>query len=63
MTGDLATLFPAGTLVTDPDECAFYACDVHNSGGVPCGVFRPGDIDELSRGIAAAAHRGRAAAG
>lgn len=60
MTGDLATLFPAGTLVTDPDECAFYACDVHNSGGVPCGVFRPGDIDELSRGIAAAHARGLA---
>lgn len=51
---DLTLLFPAGTLVTDPGERAFYACDVHGSGAVPCAVFRPGDIGELSRGIAAA---------
>jgi FAD/FMN-containing dehydrogenase len=55
---DLTDLFPAGTLITDPAECAFYAQDVHTVGPEPCAVFRPGSIGELSAGLKAAAERG-----
>ena len=51
---DLSTAFPAGTLITDPGECAFYAQDVHSDGAAPCAVFRPANLDELSAGLAAA---------
>jgi FAD/FMN-containing dehydrogenase len=54
----LEDLFPPGSLITDPAECAFYAQDVHSTGPQPCAVFRPGDIDELSTGLRAAAARG-----
>lgn len=57
---DLSTLFPADALVTDPAECAFYAQDVHSEGAQPCAVFRPAEIDELSKGLAAAHARGLA---
>jgi FAD/FMN-containing dehydrogenase len=57
---DLSTLFPADALVTDPAECSFYAQDVHSEGAQPCAVFRPADIDELSKGLAAAHARGLA---
>lgn len=53
----IETDFPAGTLITDPAECAFYAQDVHSRGPAPFGVFRPGDIDELAAGLRAAAAR------
>jgi len=51
---DLTELFPAGALITNPDECAFYAQDVHSEGPQPCAVFRPGNIAELSEGLRAA---------
>lgn len=57
---DLVALFPAGALITDPAECAFYAQDVHSEGADPCAVFRPADIDELSSGLAVAHSRGLA---
>lgn len=57
---DLTPHFPAGTLITDPAECAFYAQDVHSEGAAPCAVFRPGNIDDLSEGLAAAHARGLA---
>ena len=57
---NLSALFPAGSLVTDAEECAFYAQDVHSEGAAPCAVFRPADIDELSKGMAAAHARGLA---
>lgn len=52
--------FPAGSLITDPTECAFYAQDVHSVGPAPVAVFRPADIDELAAGIAEAQRRGLA---
>jgi len=55
---DLCDLFPAGALVTDLNECAFYAQDVHSAGPQPCGVLRPADIGELSAGLKAAHARG-----
>jgi FAD/FMN-containing dehydrogenase len=57
---NLSALFPVGSLVTDAEECAFYAQDVHSVGAAPCAVFRPADIDELSNGLAAAHARGLA---
>ena len=50
--------FPAGSFVTDPAECAFYAEDVFTAGPAPIGVFRPGDIDELAAGLRTAAREG-----
>ena len=50
--------FPAGTLITDAAECAFYAEDVFTSGPTPLAVFRPGNIDELAAGLMAAAGKG-----
>jgi FAD/FMN-containing dehydrogenase len=57
---DLTSLFPAGTLITDPAECAFYAQDVHSTGPQPCAVFRPGSINELAAGMRAAHGEGLA---
>lgn len=54
LTRDLADSFPAGSLVTDPAERAFYAQDVHRLGPDPAGVFRPASIGELAAGLAAA---------
>lgn len=54
----LEDAFPAGALITDPADCAFYAEDVHSEGPAPLAVFRPGDIDELAAGLAEAARRG-----
>jgi len=45
-------------LVTDADECAYYAQDVFTAGPAPVAVFRPRDIDELAAGMAAAAREG-----
>lgn len=56
----LAEAFPAGSLITDPAECAFYAQDVHSVGPAPVAVFRPADIDELAAGVAEAQRRGLA---
>lgn len=56
----LGGAFPADTLITDPGECAYYAQDVHSEGPLPCAVFRPGNIDELSTGLKAAHARGLA---
>lgn len=55
---DLAADFPAGSLITDPADCAYYAQDVHTEGPQPCAVFRPASIEELSAGLKAAADRG-----
>lgn len=52
--------FPAGSLITDPGECAFYGQDVHSVGPAPVAVFRPADIDELAAGMAEAQRRGLA---
>ena len=54
----LTEFFPADSLVTDEAECAFYARDVHNTGAELAGIFRPANIDELARGLAAAHARG-----
>ncbi|UVO54784.1 FAD-binding oxidoreductase [Sphingomonas sp. SUN039] len=56
----LENRFPAGSLITDAAECAFYAEDVFAAGPVPAGVFRPGNIDELSAGLKVAAAAGLA---
>jgi FAD/FMN-containing dehydrogenase len=48
----------AAALITDPDECAFYAQDVYSLGPPPRAVFRPGNLDELAAGIKAAAAEG-----
>jgi FAD/FMN-containing dehydrogenase len=45
-------------LITDPDECAYYAQDVYSLGPVPRAVFRPANVDELAAGIKAAANEG-----
>ena len=45
-------------LITDPDECAYYAQDVYSLGPVPRAVFRPANVDELASGIKAAANEG-----
>ncbi len=50
--------FPAGSLITDAAECAFYAEDVFTAGPQPFGVFRPANIDELSAGLKVAAVEG-----
>lgn len=50
--------FPAGTLISDPAECAFYAQDVHHDGPAPRAVFRPANIDELAAGLREAARHG-----
>jgi FAD/FMN-containing dehydrogenase len=50
--------FPAGSIVTDPEDRAFYAQDVHSEGPLPVAVFRPASIDELSTGVAEAGRRG-----
>lgn len=55
---DLAAAFPAGSLVTDAAECAYYAQDVHSEGPPPAAVFRPAGIDELAAGVREAARRG-----
>jgi glycolate oxidase len=57
---DLAAAFPAGSLITDPEECAVYAQDVHSEGPPPVAVFRPAAIDELAAGVREAARRGLA---
>jgi FAD/FMN-containing dehydrogenase len=54
----IADAFPAGSLLTDPDDCAFYAEDVHSAGPQPIAVFRPAGLDELAAGVAEAARRG-----
>lgn len=55
-----ADRFPAGSLITDPAECAFYAGDVFTAGPAPAAVFRPADIAALSQGLARAAAEGLA---
>ena len=50
--------FPAGALIIDAVECAFYAEDVFTAGPAPFGVFRPANIDELSAGLKVAADEG-----
>ncbi len=50
--------FADDALITDPDECAFYAQDVFTKGPAPLAVFRPGSIAELSNGIRLATSRG-----
>lgn len=50
--------FPTGSLITDQQECAFYAQDVFTTGPAPFAVFRPADIDELSSGVKLAAEAG-----
>ena len=52
--------FPAGSLITDPAECIFYAEDVFTAGPAPFAVFRPANIDELSAGLKVAAREGLA---
>ncbi len=52
--------FPADTLITDAEECAFYAEDVFTAGPAPFAVFRPANIDELSAGMRLAAEEGLA---
>jgi len=52
--------FPPGSLITDADECAFYAGDVFTAGPAPFAVFRPANIDELSGGLKRAAEAGLA---
>ena len=52
--------FPAGSLITDAAECAFYAEDVFTAGPAPFAVFRPGNIDELATGLKVAAAEGLA---
>jgi len=42
-------------LIDDPVEGDFYAQDVYSKGPQPLAVFRPGNIAELSAGLAAAA--------
>ncbi len=56
----LAVAVPPAALVTDAAECAFYAQDVHTLGPQPLAVLRPGNIDELAAGLAAAARDGLA---
>jgi FAD/FMN-containing dehydrogenase len=52
--------FPAGSLITDAQDCAFYAEDVFTAGPAPFAVFRPANIDELSSGLKLAAEAGLA---
>ncbi len=51
----ISASIPADALITDPDECAFYAQDVFSAGPRPFAVFCPRNIDELSAGLAGAA--------
>jgi FAD/FMN-containing dehydrogenase len=48
------TGFAPEALITDVEACAFYAQDVFTQGPAPLAVFRPGNVDELARGIAQA---------
>ena len=52
--------FPAGSLITDVAECAFYAEDVFTAGPAPFAVFRPASIDALSAGLKLAGEAGLA---
>jgi FAD/FMN-containing dehydrogenase len=45
-------------LITDADECAFYAQDIFTKGPAPIAVFRPSSTEELSRGVATATANG-----
>ncbi|QLC26069.1 FAD-binding oxidoreductase [Parasphingopyxis algicola] len=47
-----------GAIVTDVEECAFYAQDVYSLGPQPLAVFRPADTDMLARALAAIADSG-----
>jgi FAD/FMN-containing dehydrogenase len=49
---------PDDALITDADECAFYAQDVFTKGPQPLAVLRPASIDELSRGVGQATKAG-----
>jgi FAD/FMN-containing dehydrogenase len=51
----LADMIAPDALITDPNECAFYAQDVFSAGPPPAAVFRPRNIDELAEGLKAAA--------
>ena len=55
---ELAAVFPQGSLVTDTADKLFYAQDVHSAGPEPLAVFRPASIDELAKGMKAAAAAG-----
>ena len=48
----------AESLITDADECAFYAQDVFTQGPAPVGVFRPETMAELADGVAKATSAG-----
>jgi FAD/FMN-containing dehydrogenase len=57
-TNDVFHGIPDDALITDADECAFYAQDVFTKGPQPLAVLRPGSIDELSRGVGQATSAG-----
>jgi FAD/FMN-containing dehydrogenase len=54
----IAAAVSAEALITDPADCAFYAQDVFTKGPAPLAVFRPGSVEEMSKGIAAATSNG-----
>ncbi len=45
-------------LITSAKDCALYAQDIFSQGPAPMAVFRPGNIDEMSAGVAAATSQG-----
>jgi FAD/FMN-containing dehydrogenase len=50
--------FDPASLITDADECAFYAQDIYTDGPAPLAVFRPASTEELASGVAAATSAG-----
>ncbi|WBH18016.1 FAD-binding oxidoreductase [Sphingomonas radiodurans] len=54
----VAAAVGADLIVTDERERALYGQDIFSVGRPPAGIFRPRDIETLSRGIAAAAAAG-----
>ncbi len=50
--------FDPASLITDAEECVFYAQDVFTKGPAPLAVFRPGSTAELADGVATATRNG-----
>jgi FAD/FMN-containing dehydrogenase len=54
----IANAVSSEALITDQAQCAFYAQDVFTKGPAPLAVFRPGNVSELSSGVAVATASG-----
>jgi FAD/FMN-containing dehydrogenase len=59
-TNDPLAGFEPESLITDAQECAFYAQDVFTQGPQPIAVFRPASMGELAKGVGQATASGLA---